>query len=519
MFDRIPQPATNDWNAIIRGLAQSNEPTNAVICYVSMQRASCNPDALTCSFVLKACARSLARLETLQMHSHVVRFGVNADILLQTTLLDAYAKSGDLHNACVLFDEMTLRDIASWNSLISGLAQGNRPNDALQLFKQMEESGLLPNEVTCIGILSACSQLGAFKVGEKIHNYISAQKLDNNVIVCNAMIDMYAKCGLVDKAYKVFSSMQCKKNLVSWNTMIMAFAVHGDGVKALEFFELMRKEEGLAADGVSYLAALCACNHAGLVDEGLKLFESMEESGVDKNVKHYGTIVDLLGRSGRLDEAYRIMQSMPTVPDVVLWQTLLGASTTYGNVEMAEEASKKLTEMGSDNCGDFVLLSNVYAAHGRWNDVDRIRKAMKKKAVKKVPGFSYTEVDGVIHRFINGDRSHQRCEEIYKKLDEINLRIRKFGHVPETNYVLHDIGTEEKDNALAYHSEKLAVAFGLISTNDGSPIYVHKNLRICGDCHESMKLISKIYNRQIIVRDRTRFHKFKNGSCSCRDFW
>lgn len=519
MFDHIPQPATNDWNAIIRGLAQSNEPTNAVISYVSMRRASCNPDALTCSFVLKACARSLARLETFQMHSHVVRFGVDTDILLQTTLLDAYAKSGDLHNARVLFDEMTVRDIASWNSLISGLAQGNRPQDALQLFKQMVENGFLPNEVTCLGVLSACSQLGAFKVGKKIHNYICSQKLDNNVIVCNALIDMYAKCGQVDKAYKVFNSMHCKKNLITWNTIIMAFGVHGDGVKALELFELMRKEEGLSADGVSYLAALCACNHAGLVDEGLKLFEAMEEIGVDRNVKHYGTIVDLLGRSGRLEEAYRIMQSMLTVPDIVLWQTLLGASTTYGNVEMAEKASRKLTEMGSDNSGDFVLLSNVYAAHGRWNDVDRIRKAMKNRAVKKIPGFSYTEVDGVIHRFINGDCNHPRREEIYKKLDEINHKIRKSGHVPETIYVLHDIGPEEKEHALAYHSEKLTVAFGLISTDDSSPIYVHKNLRICGDCHVTMKLISKIYNRDIVVRDRTRFHKFKNGTCSCRDFW
>lgn len=382
----------------------------------------------------------------------------------------------------------------------------------------MEETGFLPNEVTCLGVLSACSQLGAFKVGEKIHNYISAQKFDGNVIVCNAMIDMYGKCGLVDKAYKVFSSMQCKKNVVTWNTMIMAFGVHGDGIKALELLELMRGE-GLAADGVSYLAALCACNHAGLVDEGLRLFESMEESGVDKNVKHYGTIVDLLGRSGRLEEAYGIMQSMPTIHDIVLWQTLLGASTTYGNVEMAEEASRKLTEMGSNNCGDFVLLSNVYAAHGRWNDVDRIREAMRNRAVKKIPGFSYSEVDGVVHRFINGDRSHPRSEEIYKKLDEINLRIRKFGHVPETNFVLHDIGLEEKENALTYHSEKLAVAFGLISPSDGSPISVNKNLRICGDCHVTMKLISKIYDREIIVRDRTRFHKFKDGTCSCQDFW
>lgn len=519
VFDRIPHPATNDWNAIIRGLAQSDQPMNAVIFYVSMICASCKPDALTCSFVLKACSRALARRETFQMHSQVVKFGVKSDILLQTTLLDAYAKCGDLNSASNLFDEMTMRDIASWNSLISGLAQGNQPEEALELFKRMKENGPLPNEVTCLGVLSACSQLGAFKEGAMIHDYIRAGKLDSNVIVCNAVIDMFGKCGLVDKAYEVFSSMLCKKNLVTWNTMIMAFGMHGDGVKALELFQLMGKE-GLSADSVSYLAAMCACNHGGMVDEGLKLFESMGEYGVDKTVKHYGTVVDLLGRAGRLEEACKIIESMPAFQDIVLWQTLLGASKTYGNVEMAENASRKLVEMGSNNCGEFVLLSNVYAARERWKDVEKVREAMRNRAVKKIPGFSYTEVGGVMHKFINGDRHHPKWKEIYRKLDEINFRIREFGYMPETNYVLHDIGPEEKENALSYHSEKLAVAFGLIScSTDEGPISVNKNLRICGDCHETIKLISKIYEREIIVRDRTRFHKFKDGACSCRDYW
>ncbi|KAL3845866.1 hypothetical protein ACJIZ3_003269 [Penstemon smallii] len=528
IFHRLPHPLTNDWNAIIRGHAQSHHPTNAVTCYLSMSRASCKSDALTCSFFLKACARSLARVEAFQMHSHVLKSGVCTDVLLQTTLLDVYAKCGDLCSARKVFDEMSRRDIASWNALISGLAQGSRAHEALELFKKMGEGienddgyfVMRPNEVTVLGAMSACSQLGAIKEGDKVYDYIKKSCLDENVIVCNAAIDMFAKCGAVDKAYAVFKGMKCSRSIITWNTMIMAFAMYGDGVKALELFHCMVDGvEGPKSDDVTYLAALCACNHAGMVDEGVRLFELMERHGVRKNVKHYGSVVDLLGRAGRLQEAYDIIESMPMLPDAVLWQTLLGASKTYGNVEMAEKASRKLVEMGSSACGDFVLLSNVYAAHERWKDVGRVRDAMKSRDVNKIPGFSYTEVNGVIFKFFNGDQSHPKWREIYRKLEEIRFKIKEFGYEPETNYVLHDIGHEEKENALCYHSEKLAVAFGLISTDDGSSININKNLRICGDCHVVIKLISKLYGREIIVRDRTRFHKFTDGTCSCRDYW
>ncbi|CAN4116392.1 unnamed protein product [Withania somnifera] len=518
IFHHIIYPYKNEYNAIIRGLAQSHNPIEALTFYVSMSRSSCKPDALTCSFTLKACARALARFETPQLHAHVIRFGFAADVLLRTTLLDAYSKCGDLGYAYQVFDEMCVRDIASWNALIAGLAQGNRPTEALLLFKEMREENIEPNEVTVLGALSACSQLGANKEGERVHEYVKSMNLDENVIVCNAVIDMYAKCGLVGKAYEVFNEMKCLRTRVTWNTMIMAFAMYGDGGEALELFKRMGGA-GIEPDSVSYLAAICACNHAGMVEEGMRLFDDMDRCGVSKNVKHYGSMVDLLGRAGRLDEAYKIVRSMSTVPDVVLWQTLLGASKTYCNVEMAEISSKKLVEMGSNHCGDFVLLSNLYAAQGRWQDVRRVREAMKGQDLKKVPGFSYIEAGGTIYKFMNGDQNHTKWKEIYWKLDEILLRIREYGYVAETSYVFHDIGPEEKENALCYHSEKLAVAFGLISTPDGTCISVNKNLRICGDCHVVIKLISKIYEREIIVRDRTRFHRFKDGACSCKEYW
>jgi len=518
IFNSIEQPLTNDWNAIIRGHAQSPTPQIALTCFLNMLRAPQKIDALTCSFALKACARGLAKIEGNLIHSQVIRSGFKVDVLLQTTLLDVYAKLGEFGDAQKVFDEMPRRDIASWNALICGMAQGSFPNEALGFFDRMCRMGLRADEITVLGALSACSQMGALKEGDNVWGYIKEMGLDTNVIVCNAVIDMYSKCGFVDKAYDVFRSMSCDKTIITWNTMIMGFAMHGHGVDAIELLEEMGRI-GIHCDQISYLGALCACNHAGMVEEGYQLFNSMEVKGISRNIKHYGTVVDLLGRAGRLKEAYDIINSMPILPDIVLWQTLLGACKTYGNVEMAEIASRKLVEMGSESCGDFVLLSNTYATYGRWSDVGRVREAMKIRDVKKVPGFSYTEVDGVLHKFVNGDQSHPSWQDIYAKLDEIMHKIKEHGYVPGTRFVLHDIGEEEKEYALSYHSEKLAVAFALLNTSHDTPIQVIKNLRICVDCHAVIKFVSKVYNCEIIVRDRARFHRFKDGTCSCRDYW
>ncbi|CAA7018672.1 unnamed protein product [Microthlaspi erraticum] len=527
IFRHIPKPLTNDWNAIIRGFAASSQPSFAFSWYRSMlSQASSSPslcrvDALTCSFTLKACARALCSSATSQLHGQTTSRGLFADALLCTTLVDAYSKTGDLISAQKLFDEMPVRDVASWNALIAGLASGNRAHEALELYKRMETEGIRRNEITVVAALGACSHLGAIKEGEKIHGYIKDSNLDRNVIVSNATIDMYTKCGFVDKAFGVFEQITVKKSIVTWNTMIMGFAVHGEAHKALAIFEKL-DQNSIKPDDVSYLAALTACRHAGLVDYGIKIFSNMACNGVEPNMKHHGCVVDLLGRAGKLREAHDIICSMSTVPDPVLWQSLLGASEIHKNVEMAEIASRKLIEMGVDNDGDFVLMSNVYAAQGRWKDVGRVRDAMETKQVKKIPGLSYIESEGTIHKFYNSDKSHEQWREIYEKIEEIRLKIREDGYVAQTGLVLHDIGEEEKENALCYHSEKLAVAYGLMmvgGAEEESPVRVIKNLRICGDCHVVFKHISKIYKREIIVRDRVRFHRFKDGSCSCGDYW
>ncbi|RVW22723.1 Pentatricopeptide repeat-containing protein [Vitis vinifera] len=378
--------------------------------------------------------RALALSETSQIHSHLLRRGCHADILLGTTLIDATP------NAAILTAH------SAWS----------KSSEALALFNRMRAEGEKINEISVLGALAACSQLGALRAGEGVHACVRKMDLDINV----QYHDLWEECGHMEHDDHGLCN--------AWRWMQSSRA-----------FEEMGKTQAWW--------------------KGVRLFDEMVGRGVNRNVKHYGSVVDLLGRAGG-------------------W-SLLGACKTYGNVEMAEMASRKLVEMGSNSCGDFVLLSNVYAARERWEDVGRVREAMKSRDVRKVPGFSYIEVEGVIHKFVNGDQSHPDWREIYAKLDEIRFRIKAFGYVAETSLVLHDIGEEDKENALCHHSEKLAVAFGLISTSEGTPIRVNKNLRICGDCHVVIKLISKIYDQEIIVRDRARFHRFKDGSCSCRDYW
>ncbi|KAG0502029.1 hypothetical protein HPP92_002101 [Vanilla planifolia] len=449
------------------------------------------------------------------LSSHLIHLGLAADVRLVTTLVDAYAKASRSDLALQAFHEMPLRDIATWNALLAALL----PHDSLSLFRQLRDnppsSREFPDAVTIVVALSACAQLGAIAEGASIHAFARSLALDADVRVCNALIDMYAKCGDVACALTVFRSLH-SKTLVSWNAAIMTLAHHGRGRDALQLFDELLSSTSIEPDAITYLAVLCGCTHSGLVDDGLCIFHTMR---VSRTMKHYGTVVDLLSRAGRLEEAYGIVTAMPFPADAVLYQTLLGACKTYGDETLAEKVSEKLKEIGSNSCGDFVLLSNVYASKARWADVGRIRDAMRKSDVIKVPGFSYMELDGEVHKFVNGDKGHFRWREIYEKLEEMGGRIQQLGYVPDTRNVLHDIGDEEKENALWYHSEKLAIAFGLLSSPHDTPIRVNKNIRICRDCHTVAKLTSKAYDRMIIIRDRARFHHFKGGECSCQDYW
>ncbi|KAL1066968.1 hypothetical protein V6Z11_D12G098000 [Gossypium hirsutum] len=435
-----------------------------------------------------------------------------------TTMLTCYAKHGELKEARLLFDGMVKKDVVCWNVMIDGYTQHGMPKEALVLFRRMLAAKARPNEITILTVLSACGQLGALESGRWLHSYMQNNDIQVSVRVATALIDMYSKCGSLEDARLVFDKIYYK-DVVAWNSMIIGYALHGFSQDALELFHEMCRI-GLRPTDITFIGVLGACGHAGLVKEGWSFFNAMrEEYEIEPKIEHYGCMVNLLGRAGRLEEAYELVRNMKVEPDPILWGALLGACRLHGNLELGEKIAEYLVSHNLANSGTYILLSNMYAAKGDWEEVARIRTLMKDSGVQKEPGCSSIEVHNRVHEFLAGNLKHPKTKEIYEMLEAMNGWLKAHGYTPQTEIVLHDIGDEQKEQSLEVHSEKLALAYGLISTQPGTPIKIVKNLRVCSDCHAVTKLISKITGRKIVMRDRNRFHHFVNGSCSCGDYW
>lgn len=370
-----------------------------------------------------------------------------------------------------------------------------------------------------LSVLSSCALLGALDLGKWMHAYVKENGFDQYVKVNTALIDMYAKCGSLDDAISVFESMAFR-DTPAWSAMIVAYAIHGHGYKAIYLFEEMRRAR-VQPDGITFLGLLYACNHTGLVEEGCKYFYSMRDKyGFIPRIKHYGCMLDLLGRAGRLDEAYKFIEELPIEPTLILWRTLLASCSSHGNIKMGKRVINQIFKLDDSHSGDYVIFSNMCARAGRWEDVNYFRKLMKDRRVEKLPGCSMIEVNNVVHEFFSGDGTHIEHRELHQALDMLVEKLKLVGYIPDTSLVFYaDMEEEEKEATLRYHSEKLAITFGLLSTPAGTTIRVVKNIRVCRDCHSAAKLISLISGRQIILRDVQRFHHFKGGKCSCGDYW
>lgn len=504
-----------------------------------------NPNEFAFSSVLKSCSFEHGKM----LHSQIIKHGCDSDLYVRTGLVDVYARAGDIVSAQQVFDEMPERslvsvtmmltcyakhgelekarllfdglvekDVVCWNVMIDGYTQHGMPNDALVLFRRMLGARIRPNEITVLAALSACGQLGALESGRWIHSYIRNNRIDPNVRVETALITMYSKCGSIDDARLVFDQI-VSKDVVAWNSMLVGYAMNGFTREVLQLFDEMCRG-GLVLTDITFIGVLSACAHAGLVDQGRSVFNAMKgEHGVEPKIEHYGCMVNLLGRAGHLDEAYDLAMNMKIEPDSILWGALLSACRLHDNLEMGEEIAEILVSKNLANSGTYVLLSNMYAAKGDWEASARARTLMKDGGVEKEPGFSSIEVKNKVHTFLAGDMKHPKSKEIYKKMEEVNGLVRANGYIPHIETVLHDVGDVQKELLLEVHSEKLALAYGLINTRPGTTIRIVKNLRVCSDCHAVMKMISKITGRRIVTRDRNRFHHFENGACSCGDYW
>ncbi|KAK9146430.1 hypothetical protein Sjap_006333 [Stephania japonica] len=518
LFDRLILRNIVTWTAMIAGHLRCREVEEAARLFVEMQKEGICPNDITMLSVIQECgfARDLELGK--QSHAYMLRNGFSFSSTMVTALVDMYGKCGDLQKARALFDCANNKDVLMWTAMISGYAEAKRVNQAFSVFVQMSSIDAEPNEVTMVTLLSLCAEVGALDLGKWIHSSIEKRGVLSDVILETSLIEMYAKCGDIEQARRVFDRADFK-DIGMWNSMINALAMHGYGEEALElFFDLEKSETD--PDEITFVAALHACSHAGLVTEGKRLFYKMtHEFRMVPSVVHYGCMVDLLGRAGLLDEAYEMIKRMSIKPNIVIWGALLAACKLHKNLRLAKLVANQLLEIEPQNCGYNTLMSNIYAAASRWNEVAQVRKAMKDEGIKKAPGISSIEVNGTLHEFIMGDTSHPRAKQILEKLAEMNEKLKQAGYVADTSVVLLNIDEEEKETALTYHSEKLAMAFGLISTAPSMPIRVVKNLRVCDDCHSATKLLSLIYKRVIIVRDRNRFHHFSDGSCSCGDYW
>ncbi|KAK3125821.1 hypothetical protein QOZ80_7BG0610130 [Eleusine coracana subsp. coracana] len=440
------------------------------------------------------------------------------DLVSWNTMIHGYAVRGEVAMAREIFDGTAEKDAFSWSSMMSAYAKGRQAKEALDLWREMRTARVKPDCITLVSVLSACGDMGALAVGREAHQFVKSDGVEVDVKLGTALIDMYAKCGDIENSLSVFHSM-AEKDVLTWSSMIIGLANHGLGHDALSLFSKMTSE-GLKPNEITFIGVLIACTHLGLVSDGKKYFSSMSEvHGVAPRVEHYGCMVDLLGRSGHVQEARQLIRDMPFEPDAVIWRALLGACRIHKNVEVAEEAMSKLRVLDPHADGHYVLLSNIYAQANAWEGVAEMRKTLRRESIQRIPGRSSIEWQNTIHEFVSGDRSHPRTEEIYEVLEEMMNRLRQAGYKPMTNLVLQDIDEQSKERALTEHSEKLAIAFGLLTTPARSTLRITKNLRACEDCHSAIKFISSVYGRKLIVRDRNRFHHFDQGQCSCKDYW
>ncbi|KAJ0442312.1 putative tetratricopeptide-like helical domain superfamily, DYW domain-containing protein [Helianthus annuus] len=518
VFDEMPEKNAASWTAVISGYIESDRFTEALDVFKKLLEMNLRPDSFTLVRILSACSR-LGDLRTAEwVDSCVTGLGMGKNIFVGTAFVDTYAKCGSMTKALATFDQMREKDAVTWGAMIQGYVSNGEPKEALDMFYRMKNDNIKPDCYTIVGVLSACSSLGALELGEWARTLVDKNEFLYNPIVGTSLIDMYAKCGKMGSAWRVFKEMK-EKDLIVWNAVITGLGMTGQ-TKVL--FGLLGQLEklGIHPDGKTFIGILCGCTHAGLVNDGKRYFNNMTRVfSLTPSIEHYGCMVDLLGRAGLLDEAHLLIKSMPMEPNAIVWGALLSGCRLHRDTQLAEYVLKKLIELEPWNSGNYVLLSNIFSANKNWEDAENIRSAMSHRSIRKIPGCCWIEVKGVVHEFLVGDKSHPMREQIYAKLSELTMGLKQMGYVPTTEFVLFDVEDEEKEHFLGCHSEKLAIAFGLISTKPGDVIRVVKNIRVCGDCHMAIKLFSKITGREIVLRDNNRFHSFIDGSCSCGDYW
>ncbi|KAI3817708.1 hypothetical protein L1987_11506 [Smallanthus sonchifolius] len=517
VFDKMPVRDMVTWTAMITGYSQNDKPEEALALFPKMLRVELKPNHFTFSSLLKAAGARTDECEGEQIHGYCLKYGYDSNVYVGSALVELYCRYERKKEAHFVFDGLVDKNEVSWNSLIAAHARKSEGDKALKLFQKMQRHGYEPTHFTYSSIFSACASTGSLEQGKWIHAHMLKSGLKLIAFIGNTLLDMYAKSGSFDDAIRVFDRL-VKPDVVSWNSVLTAYAQHGLGVKTLEHFEKMMRT-GIEPNSVTFLCVLTACSHGGLLEKGQHYFDLMKKSNIEPDVSHYVTMVDLLGRAGQLDRALNFIKELPIEPTSAIWGALLGACRMHKNMELGACAAEHVFELDPYDSGPHILLYNIYASAGKWNEASKVRKFMKEIGVKKEPACSWVEIENSVHMFVANDENHPMQNEINRMWRKISEKIKEIGYVPDTSHVLLYVDEQEREVKLQYHSEKLALAFALLKTPPGSTIRIKKNIRVCGDCHSAFKFASLVVEREIILRDTNRFHHFHRGSCSCGDYW
>eukprot|EP01018_Ginkgo_biloba_P008721 Gb_40380 [translate_table: standard] len=403
LFQEMPEPNVVTWTTMVAGYANKGNFEEALNLFHKMPER----DVVSWNVMIAGYAHIGHVNEALNLFQKMPE----RDVVSWTAMIAGYAQNGNFDEALKLFQKMPVRNVISWNAMIGGYAQNGYVEEALKLFQQMQLTGVKPDSATFANVLLACSDLAALQEGKQVHEVIIRSGFQCHIFVSSALVGMYAKCGSIDDAYKVFDKIP-RRDVVSWTAMIVGYAMHGCGMEALQLFEQMQLF-GIKPNHVTFVGVLSACCHAGLVDDAWHYFECMSRDyHITPAVEHYCCMVDLLGRAGRLDEAQDFINKMPIEPDAAVWGSLLAACRIHTNIELGEHVAERLLGADPENAAHYVILSNIYAAAGRWGDIEKVRKIMKDRKVKKMPGCSWIEVNNKVHTFIVGDKSHPQTQEI-----------------------------------------------------------------------------------------------------------
>ncbi|KAG7940963.1 hypothetical protein I3843_16G013400 [Carya illinoinensis] len=402
----------------------------------NLRRECLGVDADVLSHALSLCGSTRNLIGGIQYHCLAIGTGFVDNVYVGSSLISLYGKCAELENAYRVFEEMPVRNVVSWTAIISGFAQEWQVDVCLELFHRMRNSMSEPNEFTFTSLLSACTGSGALGHGRTAHCLTIQMGFDSYVHIANALISMYCKCGVAQEALYIFEKMD-GKDIVSWNSMIAGYAQHGLSVQAIDLFEKMRKQS-VKPDAITFLGVLSSCRHAGIVKEGLLYFNSMVDYGVQPELDHYSCVVDLLGRAGLLEEAQDFIEKMPIYPNAVIWGSLLSSSRLHGSVWIGIQAAEKRLVLEPGCPATLVLLANLYASVGYWNQAARVRKLMKDRGLKTSPGYSWIEVKDSVYQFRAEDMSNTRMTTIRGILNILIDHMKASGDEPELLEELDD---------------------------------------------------------------------------------